>query len=538
MGVNVSIFKNHNQSLTWDNPFNIVQTGSGVSNVPAEVIERGRSALAPDNEFYQLDVAFAHVLPFGADLTAFATWSRMSQDEDLLPPTITSGIKAGVDTANWNTTAALSQLTADAQIDSLSGGIKLRLSPWQKVSLGLGLDYYDEDNDTSYTAFNPLTDQYGYIAQDSPRIRRLYNGGGNPIHYRSIPFDKSKKSWTIDATYRPLRKTTIGLELRETRNNYDEREVEESDETRIKVYLSTRKLDWATIRLSYLSEDRDVDNYVSNPYSAYYTSSLPGYDPPGPGGPGSPAPAFTLAQMRKFDISDREIDKFEARINFLIRDDMDVMLSAQHEDKDYGGSYGLLKRESKTINTEWNYQPSTTTNVYLFFSKQWFDDDMANISDENLNPAPSDPNAGGANYPLSGSWSESTDETSDQIGAGISYTGDKFRFEASFTDIDSDTGIDYGFASADATASAPLESGLFGQFSDISFRSKVIESSLTWQPNETWQTRLYYRYESSKIRDWAINGLSALEVNNLFIQAEPEDYSVSTIGLFLTRHFD
>jgi len=529
VGIKTSFFKNDNKSLTWDNPFDIVQTGSGVSNVPAEVIERGRVALAPDNEFYQIDVEFAQLLPSSAELTAFVSWSRMSQDEDLLPPTITSGVKAGVDTDNWNTTAALSQLSADAQIDSISGGVELRLSPWQKVSLGLSLDYFDEDNDTSYTAFNPLTDQFGYIAQDSPRIRRIYNGGGNPIHYRSIPFDKSKYSWTIDATYRPLRKTTIGLEWRETRNNYDEREVEESDETRVKVFLSTRKLDWATIRISYLSEDRDVDQYVSDPYSEYYTSSLPGYVPPGSG-----VPAFTLAEMRKFDISDRELDKFEARINFLIRDDMDLMLSAQYEDQDYGGSYGLLDREFKTINMEWNYQPSATTNMYLFYSKQWFDDEMANIANAASTP---DANAGGTTYPLSGRWSESTDETSDQIGAGIFYTGETFGFEASFTSIDTDTGIDYGFASVDAAASTPIETGLFGEFSDISFQSRVFESSLTWQYPKDWQFRLYYRYERGEIRDWAFNGLSALESDNLFIQAIPDDYSVSTVGLFLTRHF-
>ena len=528
VGLKTSFFENDNTSLTWDNPFDIVQTGSGVMNVPAEVIERGRVALAPDNEFYQIDVEFAQVLPLGAQLTAFASWSRMEQDEDLLPPTITSGVKANVDTDNWNTTAALSQLSADAQIDSIAGGVELRLSPWQKLSLGARLDYFDEDNDTSYTSFNPLTGEYGYIAQDSPRIRRIYNGGGNPIHYRSIPFDKSKHSWTIDATYRPLSKTTVGVELRETRNKYDEREVEESDETRIKVFLSTRKLDWATVRISYLSEDRDVDQYVSNPYGEFYTSSLPGYSPPVSG-----ERAFTLAEMRKFDVADRDTDKFEARINFLLRDDMDLMLSAQYEDTDYGGSYGLLGRESKTINMEWNYQPSATVNAYLFFSHQRFEDEMANIVDSG---ATSDPNAGGTTYPLSGSWSESTDETSDQFGAGIYYTGEKFGLEATFTSIDSDTGVDYGFASAAAAASPPIETGLTGEFSDISFESRVFESSLTWQTNENWQFRLYYRYERGKIRDWAINGLSALEGNNLFVQAIPDDYSVNTIGLFVTRH--
>ncbi len=258
----------------------------------------------------------------------------MSQDEDLLPPTITSGNVAGVNTDNWNTTAALSQTSADAEIDSLSGSIELRLNPLPKLTTGLSLDYYEEENDTSYTAYNPQTDQFGYIAQDSPRIKRIHKAskksGDNDIHYRSIPFDKSRRAWKLDATYRLMRKTTLGMEWRETTYKYDEREVEESDETRIKVFLSTRALDWATIRVSYLSEDRDADNYEPNPYSEYYTRSLPDFI--------LSARPFTLDEMRKFDVGDVDREKFEGRMNVLIRDDMDLMLSAQYENKDYGTS--------------------------------------------------------------------------------------------------------------------------------------------------------------------------------------------------------
>jgi len=523
-----SYYDNNHTSLTWDNPFDIVQTGG---MVPADVVERGRMSLAPDNQFYQFEFDIAQLLPGGAQLTASAAWARMSQDEDLLPPTITSGDVAGVDTDNWNTTAALSQTSADAQIDTLSGKVKLRLNPLPKLSVGLSLDYYEETNDTRYTAYNPLTDQFGYIAQDSPRIKRLHKAStkalANDIHYRSIPFDKSRHAWTLDATYRLMSKTTVGVDWRETTYKYDEREVKESDETRVKVYLSSRALDWATIRVSYLSEDRDADKYNPDPYSEYYTRSLPDYI--------LPARPFTLDEMRKYDVGDVDRDKFEARMNILLRDDMDLMISAQYDKKDYGTSYGLEEKETKTFNMEWNYQPKADLNIYLFYSKQWFDNEMTNIADSG---AFDDTQAGGITYPLSGRWSETSEETSDQLGAGISYTCEKFTFEASINSIDSDTTIDYQFASDDATASTPLETGNVGNFSDISYRSRVFDSSVTWQADERWQLRLYYRYESGKLSDWATDGLSALENDNLFIQAIPDDsYHVSTVGIFATYHF-
>ena len=239
--------------------------------------------------------------------------------------------------------------------------------------------------------------------------------------------------------------------------------------------------------------------------------------------------------MRKFDVGDVDREKFEGRMNVLIRDDMDLMLSAQYENKDYGTSYGLEERETKTINLEWNYQPSATFNTYLFFSKQWYDDEMTNIADSGTID---DTQAGGSTYPLTRRWSESSEEVSDQLGAGISYTGEKFGFEASFTGIDSDTGVDYRFASIGATASLPLESGNSGKFSDINYQQRVFDSSVTWQSNENWQLRLYYRYESGKLRDWANNRLSTLESNNLFVQAVPDDdYSVYTVGVFATYRY-
>lgn len=110
---------------------------------------------------------------------------------------------------------------------------------------------YAEDNSTAYTAYtayNPLTGQYGYVALDgglwvnSKGYSGLYSDttgtistpSGNidvlrsvfPIRYRSIPFEYRKDNYNVDADYRLARRTTLtfGYEREEYTRAHRERD--------------------------------------------------------------------------------------------------------------------------------------------------------------------------------------------------------------------------------------------------------------------------------------------------------------------------
>src|SRR5262249_52469258 len=102
--------------------------------------------------------------------TASIAWTRSMQNDSLIAPTtypLTGGTINGVPTTNvWNTTAALTQPTADAQIDSTLANVRLVVNPTPELALTGNIRYYEPANPTAYTACNPLTGQWGRLLND------------------------------------------------------------------------------------------------------------------------------------------------------------------------------------------------------------------------------------------------------------------------------------------------------------------------------------------------------------------------------------
>ena len=176
------------------------------------------------------------LLPWQGRLNTTVSWSRMRQDDDLLAPTVNSGSVGisglnEVDLDQWNQPAALPRSKADAEVDTLLVNARLRLRPWSALRLGADFRYYDQDNRTRYTAFNPSavdpstgkSGQIGYIAEDGAHnvltpFSRVFvpNVGNDDFRYRSSPHDYWKLHAQLSADYRVLRRTTLGARFRGT----------------------------------------------------------------------------------------------------------------------------------------------------------------------------------------------------------------------------------------------------------------------------------------------------------------------------------
>jgi MtrB/PioB family decaheme-associated outer membrane protein len=295
-----SFFRNAIDTLTWDYPL----------AVDPPFLQRGRMDLYPDNNLHNLKLDVSAALPMRGRVTGGVSLTRMTQDDDLIAPTVNSGVVGGVDLANWNTTGALSQRTAGARIDTRLIHLGASFVPVQDLNLQVKVRHYDEDNRTRYTAFNPLTGQFGYLGLDG--------GNGNivpaftRVQIQSVPFEQRKDNYSAEADYRLLRRThvTLGYEREDVRAPY--REYAKTQEDRIRAGLNNRDLPWATIRLSYEYADRRGDQYVFNPNALYYSAvSLIN----------TPA---TLADLRKYDIADRRQQIVNARVNFAVAGDMDL----------------------------------------------------------------------------------------------------------------------------------------------------------------------------------------------------------------------
>ena len=91
-----SFFRNAIDTLTWEYPLTVDATDAGV-------LQRGRMDLYPDNRFHNLKLDMSAELPMRSRLSGGLSWSRMTQNDSLIPPTVNSGILSGgpgVDLAN------------------------------------------------------------------------------------------------------------------------------------------------------------------------------------------------------------------------------------------------------------------------------------------------------------------------------------------------------------------------------------------------------------------------------------------------------
>jgi MtrB/PioB family decaheme-associated outer membrane protein len=518
-----SFFANDKGRLTFDNPF---------TNLPGTdfIIERGRFDLYPDNSFHQVKADLAYRLPLRGQLTSTLSWSRMYQDDDLLPSTLNSGRTfTGIDMDQWNSVASLPRQSADAEITNWLFQLGLQLSPWDPLTLKAKFRYYNEANDTDYTAFNPLTGQYGLILEDGAQGGEVFRPTTPqpPFHYRSIPFSQAVMDWFFDADYRLSYKTTAGFSYHFEQHEPNYRERVSTDENHLKFHLSNRSLSWATLRLSYQYSTRDGSDYDYNPYLPFYTDSLPGFRSSLPDG----VTPHTLADLRKYDLSDREQNQIKVQANFLPRDDLDLLASVNWTDNDYDVRYGLQNARTVSANLEANYQPSSRLNAYAFYSFQKQESQLSNINDVGVS---ADPNAGGRRFPYAAAWQESVDDINHLIGLGFSYQFEPFDIDIRYSYNWADTHVDYEAASNlafanPATSNQPIDD----RFPVINFDRHILETNLRWNLRKDISMRFYHRYEHSSTQDWHYDGLAPLIGNHLFLNAIPENYGEHVFGFFV-----
>jgi MtrB/PioB family decaheme-associated outer membrane protein len=533
-----SLFRNRIDTLTWENPFDVGSIGPPPNN--AANIQRGRFDLYPDNDAYNLRADYAQAFPdfHRSRLAASASVGRMRQDDALIAPAVNSGTAGRsifeYPLSSWNTTDALSQKSAGASMDTATASLAYSLVPIDKLTLRAKAGYDETRNGTSYTAFNPLTAQYGYPALDGARgtiatgENGFYTPGGtnNQWHYRSIPFAYRKLDYGLSAEYPIARRTQLSGEYERQEYRREHRERDRTWEDRVRIALNTRIADTATLRLSLEHGDRRGSEYNSDPYAEFFTASLPGYPA------GAREVPHTLADLRKYDLSDRRQDTVNARLNLQLREDLDGFVSLRYQDSDNPASYGRTGQERRaSFNAEINYQPAPLANAYVFYSHETARMQQASIRDLSIPGAPAD--AGGRDYPLANGWRVEMRDRNDVAGFGARYDLAKARLEVKYTFSDSRSPISYEANSAGASA-MPVDP-LSGAFPDLTYRRHQAEASLTFPIGKRIAARLFYWYENTQIADWHYTGLAGnlLQGQVLYLNAGPQGYRDGVFGFFL-----
>ena len=172
-----SIFTNHIQSLTWDNPLFLTDYNNGLQppagpfdpsgysngNGPA----RGQMALAPSNQFNAIGITGLYKLPSHTTVNGIVRFIDMSQNESLLPWSTNASITNSTVMAAFPGLRGLPRNTAEASVKGTNALINLNSRPNNILAFQVRYRYNRHDNQTphfgaeEYVRFDAVPEETG-----------------------------------------------------------------------------------------------------------------------------------------------------------------------------------------------------------------------------------------------------------------------------------------------------------------------------------------------------------------------------------------
>jgi MtrB/PioB family decaheme-associated outer membrane protein len=282
-----SVFKNENESLTWQNPYTPLP-GAGTQ-------DEGELAQPPDNQAHYIGLNGSVQLPARTLLSGQLSVGRQTQNEDLLPYTVNPAIAVN----------PLPRDTADAEVETTNANLRIVSSPARLFSIEGELDYYDRDNKTDMT-------DWDYVVTD-------WVPAGTPAE--NIAYDYTRTNANVRAELRANSRNRFHIGYDYQRYKRPQQEREETDTRRWWFKYNARPVRVADINIELYSESRDGSEYET-------ITDVPV--------PQNPA-------MRLYNMADRERDGLRANISFTPTDRANIAVEYEYNDDDYNNSVlGLL----------------------------------------------------------------------------------------------------------------------------------------------------------------------------------------------------
>lgn len=556
---NGSFFRNHKDHLNFESPFALYNL-AGTPQVAD--IKDGQFSLEPDNDYHNIRLDLSRELKWNGQFTVAGAWGTMRQNDALLPPTTCTGT-GGVfiappadytfQCANWNTTAALSQKSANARIDTGLFDARVAFQPTPAFGWHAGLRWYREDNKTRYLAYNPLTGQYGYISENGSQGSVVPGETGifdptNPLYrsanvtVRNVPFGYTDSILELGTDWQLGRKTSLGVTYTYDHNQPKYRERKRVDDQRIKFDWVSRDVIGATVRLSWEFAKRDGDKYNYDPYVQFFSESLPGFVDPAIG-----LPAHTVADMRKYDLSNRTESKARAIVTYPWGDSATLSATFYGNRDRYDALIGRQNTQTTGTTVQWDWQPTpaTTMNVYLGAESSRMGISNVNDADGPDNGkalgtiGQTNPNLGGPLYPYANQWWEFDRESNRNAGLSFSHDFGRARADVSYNYTGSLGHVGYTYATIGALAyrDAAGVAAAGAGFPDNKYRTNTLDLGLSFRVNRNVGVRLYGRYEAGAFSDWHYAGLdNTLSYDHRIYTDKGGQlhYNVSLVGVMLT----
>ncbi|HEX9799532.1 MAG TPA: MtrB/PioB family outer membrane beta-barrel protein [Thermoanaerobaculia bacterium] len=398
-GYRYSKFENDISTLVFDNPWRSTDAtdGSAYSAPGSSSIggsSRGLYDLAPDNDMGSLFANARFDFDSRGWLQASVNWSRLKQDDPLLPMTLNSAIGEVLQPYG----------SADREADmldvALNYGVRLG-DDWQAAVRYVYRDYSDDspryEFDEGYVRFDAVLEEF-------PRV--------------TVPF-----SWTRETISASLDKDldeygTIGIEVKHDVYDRENRETEKSTEDLVILKWDGR-VGRAMVRAKYELGDRDYSgNYETEAQELTFLIPEGINNQPG---------------LRKYDQANRKIDRWNLSANLPVAEVWMVALHVAGSKFDYDESeFGLTGDE--VVRYGFDLSRDIGDGAALFFYGERADRDVSQAGRQSggtLSVSPLD------------SWFLDFNEVNDNLGVGWSRQAKSWqaRLLAEWMESDGDAGI-------------------------------------------------------------------------------------------------
>jgi MtrB/PioB family decaheme-associated outer membrane protein len=323
LGFISSQFNNGNNSLTWQNPF---------SSLPEH--ENFRSALAPDNEYYQFYLSGALALTSSVKLSGQASMGRATQDDPFLPYTINPEYSD----------LPLPRASLDGKLDTSTYNVAGKL--FARIADGLTFNarykWDERDNKTPVDAYTGVVTD---LVPTAPRYNR--------------PYSYKRQQYSADLSYRAARAIRLVGGAKQYNIDRTLQAVERTKETtwwgEVKV-TPTYKTEF---RIKGEWGNRDISNYQAEQLGIVMENPL----------------------MRKFNMADRQRDRYIVEFDYMVTESLGLNLGYSQAKSEYKKSvYGLQQSDDNNFSANLNYALGSKINVYAWFNLDTITADMVNTS--------------------------------------------------------------------------------------------------------------------------------------------------------------
>lgn len=553
-GMTGSFFRNHKSSLDFAVPF-------AVTPGYTSAVTGGTWSLEPNNNYYNARLEASHPLKlWRGKFSVSAAYGSMRQNDALRPPLspvyCPSGQNigsTGIACANWNTTDALSRQTSDARIDTGLLNLRLDFRPTTKLSWHVNLRQYSENNMTRYTMYNPLTGQYGYVPENGsePLVTgqtALYPPDGsrlqrNLVQIANIPFSYNKRETELGGSYRLGRHNTLSTSYRLEHLTPHLRERSFLNDQRLKLGWDTRLFGDTSLRLSYEYRKRTGGPYNPNPYLAAYSSSIPGFVPVVNG-----YPAFTVAQMAKYDMSNLQASKLKAILIKPLGNTATLTATVHGHRNRYAAVIGRQSFDTTGADLSWDWAPTAATSMSAYAGVESSRLKQGNVNENSAltfsSPAQADTDFGGPRFPFANFWTATDNQRNVYAGAHFNHVfSPRVRLG-----LDYDYAYSRGLNSYDYASLAVLPSvyrsiltaaDIGNSFPANVYRMQTLTANLNLALTRRVGVRLYGRYALGNYADWHYAGFGSpaelIVGNRVFTQLGPQPHwHAALVGVFMT----